>query len=99
MDILKYEFEKPNMCLATDKKLLKEAEKRGFRCGSNTPYNKLFNQLFFSGGTLDFKEDLNEDFKDKALPYLRAFMGSFEPKHEEKEAVSALLLSELVEVK
>jgi len=98
MNILKYSFEDPNnMCLRTDKKLLSEAESRGFRCGSNTPYNNLFKQLFFSGGKLNFKENLDEGFKNKAVPYLKSFMGSFEPKHEEKEAVCALLLSELVE--
>lgn len=99
MNLIDYNFEKPNMCLSTDKKLLDEAEKRGFKCGSNTPYNKLFSQLFFNGGELNFKENLNEKFAEKALPYLRAFMGSFEPKHEHKEAICALLLSELVEVK
>lgn len=77
-----------------DPQLLKEAMDRGFYHG-RTPYNKLFSTLFFSGGKLDLKPDLDPDFKAKALPYLRAFMGSFGPKHEEKEAICALLLSEL----
>ncbi|MBU1567741.1 MAG: hypothetical protein KJ630_19215 [Proteobacteria bacterium] len=96
MDLTGYKFEEPNMCQRVDKKLLAEAKKRGFYCG-NTPYNKLFNNLFFGGGKITFKKDLDESFKESAFPYLKSFMMSFEPKQEEKEAISALLLSELVE--
>ena len=81
--------------LKTDPNLLAEAKDRGFYNG-NTKYNTLFNTLFFSGGKLDFKDDLPKDFINSALPYLKAFMMSFEPKHEEKEAICAMLLSELV---
>lgn len=97
MDLLTYNFEEPSLCLRTDKKLLAEAKERGFYNG-RTPYNALFSELFFCGGNLNFKEGLSEDFILKAVPYLKSFMQSFEPKHEEKEAISALLLSELVEV-
>lgn len=83
--------------LGTNPTLLAEAKERGFYNG-RTPYNELFSTLFFKGGKLNFKNDLDPTFKDKALRYLTAFMRSFEPKHEEKEAICALLLSELVEV-
>ena len=96
MDIKKFKYPEPNFCLKTDPKLLAEAKKRGFYDG-NTKYNKLFNKLFFFGGKLNFKNDIDDKFKKLALPYLKSFMLSMEPKHEEKEAVSALLLSELVE--
>lgn len=82
--------------IRTNPELLDEAKKRGFYNGY-TPYNKLFSTLFYSGGKLNFKKDLSPEFKNKALPYMKAFMGSFEPKHEEKEAICSLLLSELVE--
>ena len=95
MDITKYSFPEPSMCLSTDNALLKEARARGFYNG-NTPYNHLFSSLFFRGGELMFKPDLDEGFKSVALPYLKAFMGSFEPKHEEKEAIAAMILSEMV---
>ena len=78
--------------------LLKEAKKRGFYAG-DTPYNKLFSQLFFYGGKLKFKKDLPEDFVASAMRYMKSFMCSFEPKHEEKEAICAMLLSELAECK
>jgi hypothetical protein len=97
MDITKYNFPEADFSLPTDKKLLAEAKARGFYCG-NTKYNALFSALFFSGGKLTLKDDVDPEFKAKALPYLKDFMGSFMPKHEEKEAISALLLSELVEV-
>ena len=98
MNLKTYKFEEPNMCLRTDPKLLVEAKKLGFY-NSRTPYNDLFSKLFFRGGELHFKKNLDEEFKAKALPYLKAFMGSFEPKHEEKEAICAMLLSELVDIK
>ena len=80
----------------TDKELLKEAEKRGFYNG-HTPYNDLFSKLFFSGGTVKFKEKIDNEFKNKAWAYCRSFMGSFAPKHEEKEAICAMIMSELLE--
>lgn len=80
----------------TDPDLLAEAKARGFYNG-RTPYNALFNALFFRGGKPNFKPDVDPTFKAQATRYLRALMASFEPSHEEKEAVCALLLSELVE--
>jgi len=101
MDLKQYKFPKITgiiiSTIKTDKNLLEEAKKRGFYNGY-TPYNDLFSELFFNGGKINFKKGLDEDFKAKALPYLKSFMGSFEPKHEEKEAICALLLSELVEI-
>ena len=97
MNLRNYKFQEPGFELPTDKKLLAEAEVRGFYNG-HTPYNDLFSELFFKGGRLNLKKDLNEQFKCKALPYLKAFMGSFRPKHEEKEAICAMLLSELVDL-
>jgi hypothetical protein len=76
--------------------LLNEAKLRGFYNDSN-PYCKLFSKLFFSGGKIVFKQDLDPEFKKRAFPYLRSFMGSFSPKHEHKEAICAMLLSELAE--
>lgn len=101
MNIIDYDFPKVSdvdlafSTLATDKVLLNEAEKRGFLHGS-TVYNELFSKLFFKGGKLSFKNDINKDFAEKALPYRKAFMGSFEAKHEHKEAICAMLLSEMV---
>lgn len=100
MDLRKFPFPELSAAdiafstLRTNPELLAEARKRGFYNGS-TKYNKLFSELFFSGGHLNFKKDLPADFKTKAVSYLKAFMGSFEPKHEEKAAICALLLSEL----
>lgn len=80
----------------TDKDLLKEATERGFLDG-NTPYNILFSKAFFNGGSVTFKKDVDPSFKEKAWPYCRALMASFAPKHEHKEAVCAMLMSELLE--
>ena len=101
MDIKKFKFpEISDLDIAfsnvrTDKELLAEAKRRGFY-GGHTKYNTLFAELFYRGGKINFKKGLDEGFRVKATRYLKAFIGSFEPKHEEKEAVAALLLSELV---
>ena len=102
MDLTKFEFPEVTRVdmafptFGTDKALLEEAKKRGFY-GGHTRYNDLFNKLFFGGGTFSFKKDIDPDFKNRAWLYCRAFMGSFEPKHEEKEAIAAMLMSELIE--
>jgi hypothetical protein len=102
MDLTKFDFKKLNatesvFCtLKADPKLLAEAKNRGFYNGYSE-YNRLFSKLFFEGGKVQFKESIDPEFKANAWPYLRAFMGSFEPKHEEKEAICALIMSELLE--
>ena len=101
MDLKKFKFKKvsgADMAVPTfdtDKQLLIEAKDRGFYNG-HTPYNKLFSNLFFSGGQIQFKPDLDETFKKEAWGYCRSFMGSWSPKHEEKEAICAMLMSELL---
>jgi len=102
MDLTKFQFPKVSgldmafSTFKTDKTLLEEAKERGFYDG-HTPYNRLFSKLFFGGGQVKFKENIDEEFKKNAWAYCRSFMSSFEPKHEEKEAICALLMSELLE--
>lgn len=102
LDLTTYPFPKLDAAdmafstLRTRPDLLHEAELRGF--DRQTPYNKLFSTLFFSGGKLNYKKGLDEEFKARAIPYFRAFMSSWEPKHEHKEAICAMLLSELVDL-
>lgn len=80
----------------TFKTLLEEAKQRGFYSG-NTKYNTLFSRLFFKGGTLNFKDGIEDKFITKAVRYMKSVLVSYQPKHEEKEAVCSLILSELVE--
>jgi len=101
MDLKTFDFPKLNgvdmafSTVRTDPKLLAEAKERGFYDG-RTPHNDLFSKLFFSGGSVDFKKDVDPEFKAKAWPYCRALMSSFEPSHEDKEAVCSMLMSELL---
>ena len=103
MNITAYKFPKLTKAdiafstVRTDPVLLEEAKRRGFYNG-HTPFNELFSDLFYKGGQLNFKNDLDPEFKNTAATYLRALMMSFEPSHEDKEAVSAMLLSELCNV-
>jgi hypothetical protein len=102
MDLKQYKFPKVSgidmafSTFKTDKILYEEAIKRGFD-NWNNPYHKLFSSLFFNGGRVVFKKDIEESFKKSAWDYCRAFMASFEPKHEEKSAICALIMSEILE--
>ena len=78
----------------TDDFLLELAKERGFYDG-NTPFNRLFLKLFHNGGEFTFQSSATEEFRTKAFPYLKALMMSYEPSHEDKDAVCALILSEL----
>jgi len=97
MDITKYKFVTPEFRdPPTDNNLLDEARARGFD-DRNNKYCGIFSKLFYEGGKLNFKQGLDPAFKESAVPYLRAFMQSFSPSHEVKMAISALILSELVD--
>ena len=62
-----------------------------------TPWNKLVGQWFFLGlSKLELVPREGVD-ANKALRHIRAIMGSFEPKHEHKEAACAYLLSQWFE--
>ncbi len=101
MDLKEFKFPEVNgvdsvfPTFGTIKELLEEAKQRGFYNG-HTPYNDLFSTLFFEGGKIKFKDNIDKNLKDNAWPYCRALMKSFSPKHEEKEAVCALIMSEIL---
>ena len=60
-----------------------------FSSSENKWRNKA-SRLFFNGGGIDIKPDIN---KSHAIRHLRACLGSFEPKHEHKVAGVGYLLS------
>lgn len=74
-----------------------------FKRYDGTPYNKAVSSWFFSGARfannvltidgVDFHPKAGVD-AGKALRAIKAVLGSFEPKHEEKEAACAYMLSE-----
>jgi len=57
----------------------------------------LMESLFFKGGTIPINQSLPKDYIRKGGRILRAIMGSFEPKHEHKEVVCALILKSMCE--
>lgn len=64
---------------------------------NQTKWNRLFNDWFFGGlSKLELKPKEGVD-QNKALRHIKAIMGSFEPKHEHKEAAVAFLFSEWFE--
>jgi len=69
-----------------------------FKKGHN-PYCRMVSKWFYSGLNSDdliVKEGID---KTKALAALRAIIGSFEPKHEHKEAGAAYLMSQWFDLK
>lgn len=102
IDLLQYNYPKPtgaDMAFPTYDaipELLEEAKRRGFYDG-RTPYNKLFSDLFFNGGRVVFKSGINREKQKEIWAYVRSFMGSWAPKHEHKEAICAMIMSEILE--
>lgn len=103
INLLQYNYPQPTLAdmafptFDTIPELLEEAKLRGFCYNYNGPYNKLFMKLFYEGGRVVFKKDVDSDKQEKIWKYVRSFMGSWSPKHEHKEAICAMLLSEIVE--
>tara|TARA_R100000655_G_scaffold55123_1_gene93170 strand:+ start:377 stop:676 length:300 start_codon:yes stop_codon:yes gene_type:complete len=95
MDLSKYNFPEvtqADMAFPTfniPKELLKEAESRELTKG-----RKKFAELFYSGGKIEFKKDVEGTWKENAFLWCRAMMGSWSPKHEHKEAVCAMIFEE-----
>lgn len=71
-----------------------------FRRG-HSPANKIVSTLFFKGGQLaDFGLRLKAGVNPAAFfGALKAMLGSFDPKHEHKEAACAWLVDEFTEPK
>ncbi len=69
---------------------------KDFKRHRGTPFNKIVSTLFFEGGKLsDFgltpKKGVDQR---KAMRVIKACMGSWDPKHEHKEAGVAFMFSE-----
>lgn len=64
-----------------------------FKKVNGTKWNQLFNEWFFDGVSslrLKPKDGIN---KSDAMRHIKCIMGSFQPKHEHKEAAVAYLMS------
>lgn len=91
MDLLKYDYPR-NHKGRIDAKLLAEAKERGFYKGY-TKYNSLFSSIFYNKHTPTLKPGATTDDHKKVWSYCKALMGSWNPKHEDKEAVCSMLMS------
>ena len=101
LDLTGYEFqERKNLFdqLPTDETLLKEAKVRGFY-ERNTDYNHMFSEMFFNGVSVHYKPGIDKEYSRRVTKYIKELASSFSPKHEDKEAVCAMLLSEIAEVR
>lgn len=73
----------------TPKDLLEEAVNRKPKKGMQK-----FSELFYRGGKIELKDDVVGTWKENAFLYARALMGSFAPKHENKELVVGMIFEE-----
>jgi len=95
MDLSKYKFPdvtKADFALSTidtDKVLLAEAKERNPRKGIAK-----FNEIFYSGGKIEFQKDVEGTWKEKAFAYAKCLMKSWSPKHEHKELVVGMIFEE-----
>lgn len=99
MDLSTYKFPKITQVdlafptVNTTPELVAEAEKRNPVKGM-----KKFSDLFYSGGKITLKSDVNGTWKENAYLYARALMGSWAPKHEHKELVVGMIFEECIEL-
>lgn len=82
--------------LTADPALLEEAKHRGFYMG-HTKANQMFGRLF-GGGRIMIKPEADTEFIRRVMiPYLKALLNSYALKHEEKEAICAMILDEIAD--
>jgi len=73
--------------------LLEEAKKRNPVKGMDK-----FSELFYSGGKIELKSDVEGTWKEKAFIYAKALMRSWAPKHEHKELVVGMIFEECLKL-
>ena len=76
-------------------RVLEEARHRGFYMG-HTKANQMFSRLF-GGGRIMIKPEADTEFVRRVIPYLKALLSSYALKHEEKEAICAMILDEIAD--
>ena len=81
--------------LKADPALLEEARHRGFYLGL-TKAIQMFSRVC-GGGRLMIKPEADTEFVRRVIPYLKALLSSYALKHEEKEAICAMILDEIAD--
>lgn len=71
---------------------LRLAQEEGFSFYGHNEWVKRFDELFFKGGYLKLNKDLDKEYLSKGSALFRAIAKSFEPKHENKTLVCAMIL-------
>lgn len=95
MDLSTYDFPKVTDAdiafptFDTTKELVDEAEKQNPEKGMEK-----FSELFFKGGKIKIKDDVEGTWKENALKCALALMDSFTPKHEHKKLVVGMIFEE-----
>jgi len=103
LNLFEFDFESitdktdnPFSITRTNQDLLNEAIERGYDCEDKAG-NKFFIKLFYEGVKEwpEFKRNIDKDKSKVMLTYARQLCRSFEPKHEHKEYVCAMIFDDL----
>lgn len=90
------DFERVFSTLNIPPELLKEATYRRHNLELG---KEKFNELFFRGGKVKLQKGSIGTWKEDAWVYCQALMTSFEPKHQQKELVCAMIMQEVLILK
>jgi len=82
-------------CLTRDEMQKWETEAK--KANYDTKFERMASTLFFSGGKIIPKKDIDETTYKNGLRYLKKWLGSWDPKHEAKELVAGYILSRIAE--
>lgn len=86
--------------LKTDPTLLQEAKDRGFYGGFDGirgQYNNLYQDIMSRQGAITFKPNIPNEIQAKIWKYCNAFMRSTYGTPAERQAICAMLMSEILE--
>lgn len=80
-------------CLEHDemKQWIKEAEDANY----NSKFANMASLLFFNGGKVPKNKDISNEEYSVGRAYLQKWLGSYAPKHEDKELVAGYILSRI----
>ena len=80
--------------ISKQKEFEKLAQENGFKHTKKNKYSMYAMNLFFNGGKLPPKRaDVSDEYYKKGIRYFKCWLGSYNPKHEQKEEVCGFILS------
>ena len=76
-----------------DRKTMAEWVKRAEEANYDHRFGRMASMLFFKGGKVPKGDGVSDEEYSRGRAYLQVWLGSWDPKHEEKELVAGYILS------